>query len=259
MSKFRKGLIYFLHNGPIKTAQKVWLWHSTRDRYRDYLRSLASASVEEVFFTVYRENLWSAPESKSGSGSTLRHTARLREALRKIVVDLDIHTVFDAPCGDLNWIVHTKWGREIQYIGTDIVAEIIANNQLHHASPSRRFYVSNLLQDAFPEADLWICRDCLFHFSYAHILAALENFARSQIPYMITTTHIPSKEWTNRDIRTGDFRPIDLFSAPFCLPREVSHRVPDSIPGELAREMCVWHRDQVLVSLPKLREVLALD
>jgi hypothetical protein len=90
-----------------------------------------------------------------------------------------------------------------------------------------------------------ICRDCLFHLSYADARRVLENFLASGIPYLLTTTHRNDGALVNRDIETGDFRMIDLFEAPFCLPKTPLARIDDWLTPDPEREMCLWSRDQV--------------
>ena len=64
-----------------------------------------------------------------------------------------------------------------------------------------------------------ICRDCLFHFSYEDIFKFFENFINSNIRLLLTTSHYKDHKndhfFENRNILTGDYRKIDLFSEPF--------------------------------------------
>ena len=74
----------------------------------------------------------------------------------------------------------------------------------------------DLLKDHIPEADLIFCRDCLVHLSYDHALTALRNIARGGSKYLLTTTF--TERTSNRDITTGEWRPINLQLPPFSLP-----------------------------------------
>jgi hypothetical protein len=51
------------------------------------------------------------------------------------------------------------------------------------------------------------------------------------------------------DIVSGDFRRIDLFSPPYCLPTSVMDRFFDSVSPEPAREMCLFTRDDIRSSI----------
>jgi hypothetical protein len=89
---------------------------------------------------------------------------------------------------------------------------------------------------------VWLCRDCFFHFSYADIRAALENFARSAGHVAIITSNTGIAG--NTDIRTGDFRRLDLTLPPFNLPKPaVALR---DLPGQIAG---VWSRAEIAAAL----------
>lgn len=105
-----------------------------------------------------------------------------------------------------------KKHNEIDYIGGDIVNALILENNKKYASKHISFITLDITQDLLPDADLIIVRDCLFHLSYADISLFLKNLSKSKIKYILTTGHIEVK---NTDIVTGDFRKINLFTAPF--------------------------------------------
>ena len=67
-----------------------------------------------------------------------------------------------------------------------------------------------------------ICRDCLFHFSNKDIKLFFFNLKKSKIKYILTTSHfIQPKMKPNKNISTGDFRKIDIFSYPFKFKKKV--------------------------------------
>jgi len=76
-----------------------------------------------------------------------------------------------------------------------------------------------LIEDHLPSADLILCRDCLVHLSYDDIRNALKNICSSNIRYLLTTT-FPNRE--NRDIETGQWRPLNLEAHPFFLPKPIA-------------------------------------
>ncbi|MDG1143905.1 MAG: hypothetical protein P8N92_04510, partial [Burkholderiales bacterium] len=190
-------------------------------------RIFKSADVVSVFAEIYETNWWGSSESVSGTGSTLSSTANLRSQLPKVFETIAAQKIFDAPCGDFNWMRHVVQSCDIDYIGGDIVPRLIRNNIEMYQADRTRFTLTNLIKDDFPKADLWICRDCLIHFSYDDILATFENFARSEIDYLLTTTHINSNKFRNMNICTGDARMIDLFSEPFFLPKNYFVSIDD--------------------------------
>ncbi len=117
-------------------------------------------------------------------------------------------------------------GLDIDYIGGDIVDELIQDNQRRYGGDGRRFMHLDLLQDELPPVDLILCRDCLVHFSYQHIFRAIKNVKHSCSRYLLTTTFVGRE--ANEDIPTGGWRPINLQRPPFCFP----------VPLKLIDEQC---------------------
>jgi len=206
---------------------------------------LRHADIEERFTEIYRSSYWNSAESVSGGGSTLSYTEKLRKGLPDLFAKFSIASIFDAPCGDFNWMRYVIEHHSIDYIGGDIVSPLILSLKERYETNNRRFIHIDLTKSQFPAADLMICRDCLFHLSYDDTQAVLENFLRSDIPYLLTSTHVNSTGLSNKDIKTGDFRLIDLFSAPYNFPQDVLYRIPDWREPGPQREMCLWSREQI--------------
>jgi hypothetical protein len=201
----------------------------------------------EVFSRIFRENAWGDAESVSGPGSTRERGATLIPDLVDLVTTLRVKTLLDAPCGDFNWasdlaaVVDT-------YIGVDVVDELIARNEAAYGSANRTFLTRDLTRDPLPKADLILSRDCLVHFSFADIRAALRNFRRSGADYLLTTTFV--ERATNENIQTGGWRPLNLQAPPFEFP--VPMAVIDehcTHTGGIYRDkrLALWRMDQIRV------------
>ncbi|MGA0133216.1 MAG: class I SAM-dependent methyltransferase [Opitutales bacterium] len=209
----------------------------------------AMGSIEERFTWIYENNYWQEGESASGTGSTLRYTENLRKELPGLFSRFGVQKIFDAPCGDFNWMRLVVASTGVRYQGADIVRPMIESLQTRHGSERVTFVHLDLIRGPFPRADLMVCRDCLFHLSYADARRVLENFVASGTPYLLTTTHRDDGTWVNRDIPTGGFRPMDLFAPPYSLPRDPLARVEDWVAPDPEREMCLWSREQVAAAL----------
>ncbi len=96
---------------------------------------------EKLFTNYYKKNTWGDPESRSGTGSTLEHTARLRSQLPGFFEKYKIQSVLDAPCGDFNWLQHVERG-SLRYIGGDIVLPMIHENNRKFANATTNTKVS---------------------------------------------------------------------------------------------------------------------
>lgn len=210
------------------------------------------ASKETVFTSIWESNYWGDPDNLSGPGSNLIYTKMIREELPKIFDEFAIKSVFDAPCGDFTWMKLVLKELNVNYIGADIVKGIIEKNILYETELIK-FVVHDITNDKFPKTDLWICRDILFHLCYSDIVSALDLFIESNTPFLIASTHINLSHFKNKNIQSGDFRLIDLFSSPFNFPMNVLRRFDDYIEPHPPRIMCLFSREQILHIMPSLR------
>lgn len=210
---------------------------------------LATKSVEEKFNTIYKNNLWGCAESVSGPGSTLRYTENLRKNLPNLIDRFGIKKIFDAPCGDFGWMSDFLQSVRVSYIGADVVFPLIESHKKLFENERIQFIHMDIIKNPFPLADIMICRDCLFHLSFSDTRAVLLNYLASGIPYLLTTTHSNLDGFANRDIVTGDFRLIDLFSEPYNFPRDTLESIDDWLAPEPERKMCLWSREQVILAL----------
>jgi hypothetical protein len=173
------------------------------------------SQLERQFADIYRRNLWLDAESRSGPGSRLSQTANLRQALPPLLAELQATQLLDAPCGDFNWMRHVQLNGT-EYVGGDVVPDLVARNRELYSGPRRRFITLDLTADALPRADVIMCRDCLPHLSFADALTVLANLRRSNAQYLLTTTYTERQE--NYDCATGCWRPLNLQRPPFNLP-----------------------------------------
>src|SRR5215813_13555683 len=90
-----------------------------------------------VFTEHYHANGWGSRESASGGGSTIEQTKAIRAALQRNESDHQVHTMLDIPCGDFNWMRTLEL--PVDYIGADIVEDIVANNKRSFWSERRSF------------------------------------------------------------------------------------------------------------------------
>ncbi len=177
-------------------------------------RKLAALSPEAVFTDYFRRNKWRDPESRSGKGSNLRATAELRPQLPPLFARLGVKRFVDVPCGDFFWMAHVDLAG-IDYLGGDIVPELVAANRARHGRPGRRFEVVDLIEGPVPQGDLILVRDCLVHLSHDHVRRALANIRASGTTWLLTTIYPATT--VNSDILTGQWRALNLTLPPFGL------------------------------------------
>lgn len=201
----------------------------------------------KVFEAIYASNYWESSESKSGAGSSIAATRRYVEELVGAIQELDIKSVFDAPCGDLNWIGGVVDRTRVDYHGGDIAREAIALAKVNRPDLDVRLF--DICADPMPDVDLWHCRDTFFHLSFADIRRALTNVARSEIRYVALTTHRARYLRRNMDIETGGFRLLDLERAPFGFPPALRY-LRDHESHEFPRVVGIWELSALRAHLP---------
>jgi hypothetical protein len=211
-------------------------------------------SKESVFTSIWRNNYWGNAESLSGPGSTLIQTEELRKKIPIMCREYEIKSVFDAPCGDLNWMRSLLGNAEFKYIGGDIVKGIIEKNNVNFQKDNINFIQCDITVDPFPEADLWLCRAVLYHLSNSDILLSLERFLESNVKYILTSNCITNNEHINKDIVTGDYRALNLMLAPFNFPTEVLWELDDFVYPHPPIKICLWSRDQIADAMSELRK-----
>jgi hypothetical protein len=211
---------------------------------------LSLTSREDKFTWIYYKNYWGSTESKSGGGSTLLYTTNLRKEIPILINIYSVKSVFDAPCGDFNWMKSVLSTLNIIYIGGDIVAPLIKNLNEKYKSPNINFIHFDIINNIPPKTDMLICRDCLFHFSFVDSRLFLLNFIKSETKFLLTTTHLNKDlSFSNKDINTGDFRLIDLYIEPYNFSVYPLYVIDDWIFPHPPRQMCLWSRDQIIKAL----------
>jgi hypothetical protein len=98
-------------------------------------------------------------------------------------------------------------------------------------------------------------RDCLVHFSFHDILRALKTILQTKARWLITT-YFPKH--SNVDIALGQWRPLNLTSAPFHFP------APDVIVQEGCEEnggvfadksLGIWRTTEIAAAVEALRQL----
>jgi SAM-dependent methyltransferase len=203
-------------------------------------RRLTWPRPEKVFREIYHRNAWGDPESRSGTGSNLTQTARLRAELPGLLRRLEVRTLLDLPCGDFWWMQHVDL-TGIDYLGGDIVPELIADNQRRYARPGRQFQVLDIIKDPLPRVDLVLCRDCLVHLSFEHIHQAVANLRRSGSNYLAATTYTNTTH--NLDVPAGKWRTLNMLLPPFNFPSPVEVLIEGSTEADgqhSDKTLAVW-------------------
>lgn len=199
-----------------------------------------SLNLSETFDHIYKNKLWSEEGLGSGTGSSIKITTKTRQILIDFINENLIRSMIDVSCGRMNWmplvLSEIKW--QFDYLGLDIVEDIIKHNTLKHQNSlflkvRHTFKQFDITKDAVPLGyDLIHCRDTLQHLPYEMIILALENFARSDFKWIFIGSYNTHHE--NRNILMGDCFNINLLDPPFSFPK----------PCEVFSESTKIYRDE---------------
>ncbi len=230
MQSCKETIRHLLHStgltGLLRRRQAARGFHVGR-----YIREDAA----ESFRANYQTGGWvhgEEQESRSGIGSSAAVTAGLLERIVAAMKHLAAESLVDVGCGDWNWM--KRGTLDFAYTGVDLVPEVIQENQ-RHARRGVSFAVCNAIAGPIPSADVALCREVLFHLSFADARAVVRNI-KAAARYLLATTDLDL--WCNSDIQTGDFRRINLLRRPFGFPAPLG-LVPDR--GLVAaRYLGVW-------------------
>lgn len=179
-----------------------------------------SNNNKAIFSNIYRKRSWRGTESHSGKGSDAVQTRVLCHQLSILLRDLQVQSILDLPCGDFNWIHEVVSTNNLDYIGGDIVDELVDEDNRLYRSASVRFEKIDLVKDALPSADILFCRDCLVHLSNDAVSSALTNIKNGSFKYVAMTSFV--NRVRNSDIRTGKWRPLNMTVPPFSLPQPIA-------------------------------------
>ncbi|MCU0434854.1 MAG: class I SAM-dependent methyltransferase [Bacteroidia bacterium] len=235
----------------IKSTLTKLIPQSILNRYVKFKRQIRwkGKSHEEIFTTIAEENYWKGKESVSGLGSGDSETKNLIAIVEKLIARYEPKVFVDAPCGDFYWMKKINF-KGCQYIGGDIVNDIIKKNTEQFGSDTHKFIKLNILSDKLPDADVLFCRDCLVHFSEKDVFTAIANICNSNIKYLVTTSFVDALH--NEKIVTGHWRKLNLQIAPFFFPKpiEIIPEFTDSyLPEEVLpfkdKSLLVWSVDEI--------------
>jgi len=170
--------------------------------------------MKSRFTHIYETNYWNK-DHKSGTGAHDNQTKIIREEIPNLISKYNIKSVFDCPCGDLNYIKNV-FNFIPSYTGGDIVQELIEQHKKTYLD--QQFINLDICTDIIPENDLILCRDLLVHFKFSDIFAVVRNIKRSKCKYLLTTTF--TNRTLNEDINQigYEWRPLNLELPPFSFP-----------------------------------------
>lgn len=184
---------------------------------------------EDRFTQIYRDHAWSG-RSRSGPGSDPENASMYLGILQRLLGEqtFRIRAVLDIGCGDWSLGMEICWDG-IQYVGMDIVPELIDTLNAKYSSRNVKFLQGDLANDEIPPADLVIVKDVLQHLSNRSVQTFLRKLPRFRFALITNDARRRRRmPWplrflkqnmvrANCDIQDGGSRPLQLLRAPFGL------------------------------------------
>jgi hypothetical protein len=213
--------------------------------YRFFKNMLAAdrfgnSSLPDIFDRIVRTNYWQGVDGVCGITSGVAGTATLRPELQQLWQELGIRSILDIPCGDFIWMKEMDLSG-IDYLGADIVQEMIEKNKSLYSAPNIRFECLDLTSATLPKVDIIICRDCLVHLTLENIQKAIANIKNSGSTWLLCTSFVQNK--FNYNIKNGHWRTLNMEKAPFRFPQPVKTMIDNYyLEHSVFRDkaLCLW-------------------
>ena len=178
-----------------------------------------------VFTSIYKSNHWvqgdkvldSSKISVSGHGSNIdtEQFFNLKKNILRFIQDYEIKTLLDMPCGDFLWMNELLKNKEIDYLGVDIVDELINENLIKYGNVNINFLSGDVVNFyTKKEFDLVFIRDLFIHIDNSSIIKIIENIKKMNIKYLGFTNY---NNKINNNVIIGKHRKINMLIEPFNL------------------------------------------
>ena len=185
--------------------------------------------LRQTFNEIYDKGAWAKGadgKGTSGVGSTLEITREYRAYLEAFIKSHEIKSIVDAGSGDWEFSSAVDWNHA-HYLGVDISNTVVGAVKRKYESDLVKFQVGDVTE-SLPRADLLICKDVLQHLSFAQVRKFIKNnLKKGKYKWAIITNDRGAE---NRDIKAGDFRPINLSAPPFGVKKLVD--LPVTFDGQ---------------------------
>jgi SAM-dependent methyltransferase len=177
--------------------------------------AMEQSSLRPIFQTIYQKQLWG---HGSGPGSSPTNTVEYRAFVERFIEANSIRSVTDLGCGDWQFSQLIDWS-QIDYLGLDVVPEIVAQNRSRFAPPNLRFQELTSIDD-LPGGDLLLSKEVLQHLPNQTIVEYL-LIIQQKYRFALLTNSIGLVAKDNIDVAAGGYRPVRLQDAPFNAPGAV--------------------------------------
>ena len=186
---------------------------------------------KQVFTSIYKSNHWVQDDhilpknsiSVSGHGSNINTNQffNLQKIFTKIIVDKEIRSILDMPCGDFLWFHEIIKDKNINYVGIDIVTELIEANRKKYKNKNFSFVNDDIVNfDTNRKFDLILIRDLFIHIQNSDIKKIIQNIDKTDFRYIALNSY---NNKVNDDVIVGKHRKVNLLIEPFNLNQPLEY------------------------------------
>ena len=204
-----------------------WLRKFYTSRFFQLLPINKSRLKKRVFTSIYKSNHWVQDDdilpkenisiSGHGSNTNTEQFYNLEKNLNDVIENYNIKSILDMPCGDFLWMKEILKNKKINYLGIDIVEELIKKNNIKFKTKNIEFENHDIV-NFFSERsfDLIIIRDLFIHIDNSDILRILNNIKDLDFKYIALNSY---ENEINENVIIGKHRKINLLAHPFNLKK----------------------------------------
>ena len=212
-----------------KFNKYYWLRKIYTSKLFQSLHIKNSELKKKIFTSIYKSNHWvqngnSLPNefvSVSGHGSNIG-TDQYKQLVNNFTHIIDkykINSILDMPCGDFLWIKEIIKKKDINYLGIDIVEELIKENNLKFKNEKINFQSCDILDFKIDKKfDLILIRDLFLHIKNSDIIKIINNLRSMNIKYVALNSYNNNE---NKEVITGQHRKVNLLIKPFNLKKPI--------------------------------------
>lgn len=212
-------------------------------------KTLQFKAAKEFVNFGKREKEQGARESISGPGSSLSSSAATRKLLSICLNDIGVASILDLGCGDWNWMRELRLvnaaGAPVSYQGWEADETLVGELNAAYGTPTCLFSCSDIVTEDYPDVDLIIARDILFHLPIElseRVLAKVRDSAR----FLLSTSFLGVPQNSNiqqyNHIVNWGFYKINLNVHPFNLAEnmKIAFREDENSHSGNQRYICLY-------------------
>jgi len=209
-----------------KRDLNYWLRKIYTSKIYQFFHPNNSLLKKKIFKVIYKSSHWTQSDSLSdekvsvsGPGSNINNKSfiHLKENIDNFIQNHKIKLILDMPCGDFLWLNEIIKDKNINYLGIDIVDELIEENIQKYQNDNTSFECYDII-NYIPskQFDLIIMRDFFIHLKNSDIYKIINNLKKMNFKYIALSS---STNKINIDGTIGQHRKVNLLIEPFNLKK----------------------------------------